>query len=175
MSAKPKVLFVGTPSAEDAQLVDRLRECCEVVEADNPIQALSALPADLSGIYLAAAHLQEGLKLGRMLKNERILEGMPDGVALLDSENTIIWANDCLKAWLKWEDLAGCNFYRVFGNPEILGPDFCPFTTALASREASTSTLRCTDNRYYYVHCVPFQNGDGAPGQPDRHRAGCHL
>ena len=100
MSAKAKVLFVGTPSAEDAQLVGRLRESCEVYEADNPIQALSTLPTDLSGIYLSAAHLQEGLKLGRMLKNERILEGMPDGVALLDAENTIIWANDCLKAWL---------------------------------------------------------------------------
>jgi CheY-like chemotaxis protein len=138
-----------------------LRECFDVVEAESPIDGLANLPGESAGIYLASDHLDDGLKLGRMLKNERILEGMPDGVTLLDAENTIIWANDCLKHWLRQEDLAGCNFYRVFGNPEILGPDFCPFTTALASREASTSTLRCVDNRYYYVHCVPFLNGDG--------------
>ncbi len=163
MSAKRKILIVGSLTAEDTQLIEPLRDGCELIEAENPIRALSSLAPDISGIFVASSHLQEGLKLGRMLKNERILDCMPDGMALLDSEYTIIWANDCLKNWLKWDDLAGCNFYRVFGNPEILGPDFCPFATALASREASISTLRCMDNRYYYVHCVPFQSGDTTP------------
>ena len=163
MSAKRKILVVGSLTGEDAQLVEQLRDRFELIEADSPIRALSTLTPDLSGIFVSSSHLQEGLKLGRMLKNERILDCMPDGMALLDSEYTIIWANDCLKNWLKWDELAGCNFYRVFGNPEILGPDFCPFATALASREASTSTLRCMDNRYFYVHCVPFQSDDSTP------------
>ncbi len=59
--------------------------------------------------------------------------------------------------------MAGSNFYQAFGNPEILGPDFCPFHTALATGEASCSNLRCGENRYYQVHCVPFREGDGSP------------
>ena len=34
------------------------------------------------------------------------------------------------------------NFYTVLGSPEILGPDFCPFHTALGDR-AATAVRRC--------------------------------
>ena len=34
-----------------------------------------------------------------LLQNEQILEGMPDGVVLLDSDNTILWGNGRLREW----------------------------------------------------------------------------
>ena len=43
------------------------------------------------------------------------------------------------------------NFYTILGSPEILGPDFCPFHTALATGQATSSTLRSGENRYYQV------------------------
>ena len=61
---------------------------------------------------------------------------MPDGVVLLDGENTILWANRRLREWCGGEQLAGHGFYAALGSPEILGPDYCPFHTALASKQA---------------------------------------
>ena len=43
----------------------------------------------------------------------------------------------------------------MLGSPEILGPDFCPFHTALATGQPSSSTLRSGDNRYFQVHAAP--------------------
>jgi CheY-like chemotaxis protein len=43
------------------------------------------------------------------------------------------------------------------GNPEILGPDFCPFRTALATGTAATTTLRVEDNRYYQIQAAPVE------------------
>ena len=51
----------------------------------------------------------------------------------------------------------GLNFYTALGSPEILGPDFCPFHTALATGQSTSSTLRSEDNRYFHVHAAPVR------------------
>jgi CheY-like chemotaxis protein len=107
-------------------------------------------------MFVMSDHLQDALHLGRLLQNERILDGMPDGVALLDMENVVIWANHRLRTWAAGEDVVGRNFYSALGSPEILGPDFCPFHTALATGHASGSTLKADENRYYHVHAAPI-------------------
>ncbi len=48
------------------------------------------------------------------------------------------------------------NFYAALGNPEIMGPDFCPFHTALATGNPSSSTLQTADIKYFQVHVAPL-------------------
>src|SRR5262249_38324911 len=92
-----------------------------------------------------------------------ILHGMPDGVVLLDDDNTIIWCNGKFKEWQSPSCGIGTNFYTALGSPEILGPDFCPFHTAIATMRPSSSTLRSNENRYFHVHAAPlFENGGQA-------------
>ena len=114
-------------------------------------------------VYVGSPHLGEALELGKLLQNERILEQMPDGVVLLDGDNTIIWGNGRLREWTGRESIVGLNFYAVLGSPEILGPDFCPFHTALATGARSCSTLRSNDNHYFRVHAIPVNDADGPP------------
>jgi CheY-like chemotaxis protein len=88
---------------------------------------------------------------------------MPDGVVLLDSENKIVWHNDCMQQWCDGKELVGKNFYSVLSTPEILGPDFCPFHTAMSSDRGSTSTLRTGSNDYYQIHAAPVHERHGPP------------
>ena len=160
MSEKPKILCLCDEGDQPAELPAGLREEFDVTEVYSPLRALSHLSRDgFSAVYVASPHLGDALRLGRLLQNERILEGMPDGVVLLDSENTIVWANGRMRGWTRRETLAGENFYSVLGSPEILGPDFCPFHTALATGQASNSTLRTEDNRYFHIHAAPLRDG----------------
>lgn len=62
------------------------------------------------------------------------------------------------------EGLQGSTFFQAFGTPEILGPDFCPFNTALGSGESARSTLRVGDRFYYEVQAKPVFQGDALPG-----------
>ena len=117
---------------------------------------------DFIGIYADADHFAEVIDAGRFVQNERILQDMPDGVVLLASDNTILWGNGRLREWTGRADVVGSNFYEVLGTPEILGPDFCPFHTALATGRGSASTLRC-GHRYYRVHAAPVFEGDQPP------------
>ena len=84
---------------------------------------------------------------------------------------SILWANSRVHQWSGSEQLVGSNFYSVLGSPEILGPDFCPFHTALATGQATSSTLRSSDGRYFQVHAAPVgevPEGSAAP-IPPRH------
>lgn len=158
MAAKSRILLVCSSGENAEELLAGAAESHDVVVASNPMRAFAHLSRErFAGVYVSSEYLQEALELGRLLQNEHILEGMPDGVVLLDSDNLIIWSNGRLAEWSDCASVVGKNFYTVLGGPEILGPDFCPFHTALATNQPTSSTLRSGDNRYYHVHAAPVR------------------
>ena len=81
LSAKPKLLFVGDSQPRQQQLLGELRGAFEVVQVQSPLRALSRLAREsFAGLYVAAEHLGDAIQIGRLLQNERILEGMPDNL-----------------------------------------------------------------------------------------------
>ena len=161
---RTKILYLG--GAHDAQLhlQERLGDDVEIIPLDSTLKALALMGrGDYAGVFVDADHFSEASDVGRLLQNDRILQGMPDGVVLLDSENCVIWGNGRLSEWTKQKGVLGQNFYQVLGSPEILGPDFCPFHTALSTRKSSASVLRCNDNRYYRLHAAPLLDSSEAP------------
>jgi len=158
----PKVLCLGGTHDAQIALRERFGEQVELVEV-SPMRALSHLGSgQYAGIYADADHFAEVIDVARLVQNERILQGMPDGVVMLSPDNTILWGNGRLREWTGREEIVGANFYDVMGTPEILGPDFCPFHTALSTGRASGSTLKCFQNRYMRVHAAPVVDGAGA-------------
>ena len=58
------------------------------------MRALARLAREhYAGVFVDGEHISEAFRIGKLLQNERILQGMPDGVVLLDADNTIIWGN----------------------------------------------------------------------------------
>ena len=166
MTEKSRILLVCDSRENAEQLLARAAESHEVVVAANPMRALAHLTRErFAGVYVSSDYLQEVLEISKLLQNEQILEGMPDGVVLLDSDNSILWSNRRLCEWSACDKVIGANFYTVLGSPEILGPDFCPFHTALATGQATSSTLRSGENHYYHVHAAPVREA----GSPPRH------
>jgi CheY-like chemotaxis protein len=162
LSEKPKILYVSDSNDGNSQLPRVLRDQFEVVEVRSALRALAMLGRDdFAGMFVTSKHFREAIRLGRLLQNERVLDGMPDAVALLDSEHNILWSNQRLKKWTG-RDVAGESFYNALGGPEILGPDFCPFHTALATGQPSCSTLRADESRFFQVHAAPVFE-DGSP------------
>ncbi len=164
-SALPKVLYLGGTHDTVGDIRSRLGDDVEVVEVSSPVKALSQLAqGNFSAIYCDADHFSRATDVVKLIRNDRILQGVPDGVVLLDQDNLILWGNGRLSEWCGRDDVVGENFYRMLGSPEILGPDYCPFHTALATGAASASTLRCADNRYYRIHAAPIiEAGDKIP------------
>jgi CheY-like chemotaxis protein len=168
LAVKPNILSVHDPSSPPSDVAQKLREQFrdqfEVTEVNVPLRALGMLARHTyDGVFVEAGQIPNVQRYGQLLENERILDGMPDGVVMIDPDNTIVWANAQFVRWAGVESVVGHGFYSVLGNPEIVGPDFCPFHTALATGQPSISTLRVSDNRYFQTHAAPTYGPDGMP------------
>lgn len=163
LAAKPKILCLSDPQ-HDADVVSELRQDFDVAEVHSPIRFLARLKnAPYTGLFISTSHQEVTQRIGSLIQNERILDGMPDGVCMLDRDNVIVWVNACLQRWANRGDLIGQNFYAALNSPEILGPDYCPFHTAITTGEASGSTLRTEENRYFHVHAAPVLTANAPP------------
>ena len=156
MSEKSKILLICDARENVESMFTGDAGSRELVIVQNPMRALALLSRErFDGVFVAEQYFQQAFEIGKLLQNEQILEGMPDGVALLENDNTILWGNGRMREWSGLESVIGVNFYLALGSPEILGPDFCPFHTALATGQGTGSTLRTQDNRYFQVHAAP--------------------
>jgi two-component system, sensor histidine kinase SagS len=161
LSDLPKILCVSDPDSGPGALAF---QAYDVDYVGHPVEALQRLATEnFAGICYTSDRLSEAVRLGQLLQNEQVLDGMPDGVVLLDADNTIRWSNQRFLQWTGHEDLVGQSFYSSLGSPEILGPDFCPFHTALATGMPSNSTLRAGDHHYYQIHAAPVLESVGLP------------
>jgi CheY-like chemotaxis protein len=164
LSATPRILYVGDAQDGDRAILEQLSRGRELVLEPNPLRAMGRLVREqFGGIYVSEHYLREASQIGRLLESQNILENMPDGVVVLDTENVIIWGNARMREWAGERDIIGANFYSVLNSPEILGPDYCPFHTALATNRSSGSTLRVAENKYLQVHAAPVMDKDGKP------------
>lgn len=154
MSESGKLICVGDPATLPSEI-----ERENVILVDTSIAVVDALnePA-IDGVWIARDQLPQISELRGIAQSGLMLRDMPEGVALMDSDMRVLWANDRLIEWAGTADapVAGRNFYELLANPEIMGPDFCPFHTALATSEESTSTLHSDGNRYYQIHAAPI-------------------
>jgi CheY-like chemotaxis protein len=169
LSGKQKILLVGEAETPANPWIGQLRDQFDVVSVRSSLRALAHLAREpFAAVYVVAPHVKDVSRLGKLLENERLLESLPDGVVLLDTENSIVWANEQFRQWSRTRDVTGQNFYSALGSPEILGPDYCPFHSAQAYDGSSKSTLRTEDGRYFQVHAATIHElPSGAAAPPD--------
>ena len=87
---------------------------------------------------------------------EDVLNCLPDGVALLGADLTVLWANGCFQEWFGGVDRTGENFYSALGNPEIVGAGHCPLQTCFSSGRNASTTLQTQKGNYYHIHAAPL-------------------
>jgi CheY-like chemotaxis protein len=131
---------------------------------DSLAQALELLNREQFDGFYADTHDADVLqRAGNLVQAERILKALPDGVAVVTPDLRIIWGNAAFAAWCGGP-VSGRGFYDALGSPEILGPDYSPFHTALSGKRATTR-LHCRDNRCIELQITPIQEPDGKINQ----------
>lgn len=93
---------------------------------------------------------------------EDILNCLPEGVAMVGPDLTILWSNNCFDSWAGEVSRVGENFYSALGTPEQMGP--CPIQCCFLNGEAATSTLHTQAGKYYHLHAAPLNTCSGNTG-----------
>jgi CheY-like chemotaxis protein/GAF domain-containing protein len=133
LSDRPRYLVLG---GADLTGADWLRRCGlygEAVRVASWAEALELLRHE--SFNAVVANPADGPlfdALWSQYRAERILDSSPDGVAVVDFDLQVRWANPIFQEWCGGSAV-GRGFYEALGSPEVAGPEFCPFHTALAS------------------------------------------
>ena len=156
----PRILRFQDVKKDSVQTPLTFSEPFEIVEVDEPAQALGLLSeGGVDGILLdsSASNDAGGGLATNLFRHWLMLDHMPDGIALLDRDNNIVLANRKLSEWFPGRPLAGINFYQALGNPNIIGAELSPLTTAFTRKQNCLATMHVND-RYFQLHVAPVVN-----------------
>lgn len=150
-----RILVLEGPAHTADHPLQAAGQKCDLVRVDNLARGLELARTErFDGIYVDAQDPLVWKWAGNLIQADRILEALPDGVAVVSPDLRIVWANTAFDAWCGGPAMER-GFYDALGSPEILGPDYSPFHTALAGKTATTR-LHCRDNRYLELHVTPI-------------------
>ena len=161
MAELPKILVFGGGD-QAASLSAQLEGSFRVAEAQGIEDVLEQLrDHSLAGVCFLGEALGNQSATALLMEAGGILSQIPEGLTILDPALGVLWANSRFVTLTGTDDSPlGRKFYDTFGTPEILGPDFCPFHTALGSKSAAQSLLRISDKVYYQIEVTPVFQTD---------------
>jgi len=151
-----KYICIGDPSGMPTNCGSE-----QIILLDGSVPVLDELSEPLvEGVWITRDQFPRVSELRGLAQSGAMLRDMPEGVALIDFDHRVLWANRRLLEWAeKTEDTAvGMDFYELLGNPEIMGPDFSPFHTTMVTGEDGNSTLQAGDNRYFQVNASTIEH-----------------
>ncbi len=160
-----KLLYIKSSDSKASEVPLKLGDDVSITYATSCGEALELMREhDFDGLYYCGGGSKaDGLKqttLEEVIQSTTILDLVPDGIALLDSQNRIIKTNVRLTSWFKNLKLVGLNFYEAIGQPTILGPEPSPLSTSRSKQQPSVATIS-VDERYFQLRVVPIIDSSG--------------
>ncbi len=150
-----KVLYVTKDKEHPQGFPDGQVEVTYVESCAEAIDFLSENQFD--GIYYPTDE-NTGDSVSDLIHSTAMMELIPDGVALLDSENRILKTNHRLTSWFENSKMVGLNFYDAVGTPTIIGTEPSPLASARSTCQSTRATLSVKD-KYFQLTVVPIVNG----------------
>jgi len=157
VAEKPRLLVIDRDSLQGTTTLGCLIESFDVVTVRTISKALALLrDQKFAAVFVDASQLASVRWVGMMIQAEEILDAISDGVAVVDPDLRIIWANPEFHLLMDSSSPSvGSQFYQAIGQAEILGPDPCPFTSAVAAKAPSSTAIKIAGGRYLRLTVTP--------------------
>lgn len=164
---KPRLLLIDRDHRDEPQARRVLSDHFEVVHVRTMARAVALLRQEtFVGVYVDAGQLAAVRWASVLIQSDEILEAIADGAAVVDPDLRVLWANP---EFLRLADasipVAGTNFFKSLGSPEVFGPDPCPFTTALAERQPASAELKLPSGISLRLTVTPVFDPEEKPAQ----------
>lgn len=161
MSDRPRLLaFTGSGNNRDPDQLPAAFNGCEVAVVHTLQEGLSVLQSEnFDGLFANVRNDRIRDRVLSILQTGSVLEVMEDGVAVLDAELRVVWANATFERWTG-QSPRGMLFLEALGGMGILNSDPNPFSRALAGKLAQTR-LQKRDGRYLETRVTPLVDRSG--------------
>ena len=159
MARESKILVLGGSPAELESLNAPLHEQYQVLQAEDLEAAIDLLRQQpVQGLFILGEQASDPGLASLLLESSAVLTQFPEGLAILDTDLQVLWKNAKFSNLTTPDitSLADQKFYEAFGMPEILGPDFAPFHTALATQQMAYTRLQVGLDTHLSLRVTPI-------------------
>ena len=155
MDPRPRLLLLGPPPAPLAEWL----AAADVTPAGDPAVAAAALRADQFAAVVSSPEILAG-GLATLARDEMVLSHMDEGVAALDPDGVVLWANPALRTCCA-ADPVGRPLLDALGTTPTAEAD--PFATARRGQPLSLRLHRPAPDDHSYVDLTvrPVRDADG--------------
>lgn len=163
MAPMPKILLFSRRRDRLSALAEQLGGKFEVVSSESVESSLQKLQeGNFSGIFLCG---EETSSASAMIQAGGLLDQLPDGYALLDTNERVIWCNASLRQLAGREAGGeGMPFFDLFESAQLQGPDFTPINTALATNQSTHGLMQVSGSRWLELQITPvFEKASETP------------
>lgn len=158
MADRLRILILGQLESGTTQSLQSALGSAEVVQVDDLSQGLTLLKHqsfDLVVLQPGVSEIRE--RVEKLLQSERLLDTLADGIAIVNLNLEIQWANRTFEKWCNNKPVKGRWFYEALGTPDDLNPEECPFRIGLVGETAFTR-FHSRDNHVFELHISPIHN-----------------
>ncbi len=154
MAPMPKILLFSRRRDRMSALAEQLGGKFDVVSSESVESGLQELrEGSFSGVFLCG---DETASASAMIQAGGLLDQLPDGYALLDLNERVVWSNASLLRLAGRESGGeGLPFFELFESAELQGPDFTPINTALASNQSTHGLMQVAGARWVELQITP--------------------
>ncbi len=154
MALMPKILLFSRRRDRMSALAEQLGGKFEVVASDSVESGLQQLrEGNFSGVFLCGEEISPA---SAIIQAGGLLDQLPDGYALLDPNERVVWCNASLRRLAGREaDGEGLPFFDLFNNAQLQGPDFTPINTALATNQSTHGLMQVVGSRWLELQITP--------------------
>lgn len=154
MAPMPKILLFSRRRDRLSALTEQLGGKFEVVASESVESGLQKLQeGNFSGVFLCG---EETSPASAMIQAGGLLDQLPDGYALLDTNERVIWCNASLRRLAGRESGGeGMPFFELFESAQLQGPDFTPINTALATNQSTHGLMQVSGSRWLELQITP--------------------
>ncbi len=159
MAPMPKILLLSRRLDRVSALAERLRGEFEVVSSESVENSLLRLrEGNFSGVFLCG---EETSPASAIIQGSGLLDQLPDGYALLDTNEQVVWCNASLRKLAGRESGGeGLPFFDLFESAQLRGPDFTPINTALATNQTTRGLMQVGGSRWLDLQITPIFEAD---------------
>lgn len=154
MADRPRVLVFTPTDAPPPATDDHNAPAWDLVTVGSLEEGLARLQSEsFDGLYWPA-QTNGWVRLQVLLQNETILGALAEGVAVIQPDWRIKWANATFERWCG-QPVLNRIYYEALGYPAVIGNDGSPLQTALRGVCVNTRFHR-KDNQYLDVRITPI-------------------
>ncbi|MBY0588011.1 response regulator [bacterium] len=146
MNERPRIVVIeGDPSI--SALAEMLAPHADVVRTDSVESAIEHLQLQQADGLATTTLVAPGVALSA----SDILQQIATGIAIVNGSLKVMWHNVAFGDLCGGNGFVGKGIYEAVACEEITGPDFCPFSEALAGNVSTKTRIRLKNGRHVEI------------------------